>query len=449
VNKIDTDISMIRKYLNGELDGPAMHQLEKRALDDPFLMDAIEGYEKAAGNQQNQLNELAARINQRVEPKKAKIIPFRIISIAASVLVVLSIGGWLLYNYNQHNDKPALAATVAPSVAKTTTDSVHTAIIKQTPLASLNTSRPKAIVHYKRLKAVVSADAASVLADNNIVTKKDSVTTDSTPLNEMVVMQYTAAPKQENKEIAAAKIVTDTATALGIKKQHTPIDKLLLSGKVAGVNTEPAPGYSAHTGNDLYDSNYLSKAYIRGQVIAKNDGAPLPGATVRIAGTNKTAQTDVNGRFNIAVDSTKTNQLVIGYVGYQSKRINANNSDSLKAIALQPNNNSLSEVVVTGYGTQRKTTDNDVFVAARPLNGWSGFKKYLKESAVSPDSTTGTVKLAVTINGNGVITNVKVVKGLSTLTDQKAVDLINNGPRWSGGSDGKPETVTVNVKFGN
>jgi TonB family protein len=446
VSKIDTDISIIRKYLNGELDGPAMHQLEKRAQDDPFLMDAIEGYEKATGNQQSQLNELAARINQRVAPKKARIIPFRAIGIAASVLVILSIGGWWLLNNSHHTDKPQLAATVAPVVTKTTTDSVNTVINQQTPLASLNIAKPKAIVHYNRLKAVASANAAPVLADN-IVAKKDSATTDSTPLNEMVVMQYTAAPKQKDKEIANAKVVMDTTTALGIKKQQSPIDKLL-EGKVAGVNTEAA-GYRAPTGNDLYDSNYLSKAYIRGQVIAKEDGAPLPGASIRIAGTNKTAQTDANGRFKIAVDSTKANQLVIDFVGYQSQHINTNNRDSLKTIALQPNTSALSEVVVTGYSSQRKTADDDIFIAARPRNGWNSLKKYLKESAISPDGKTGAVKLAVTINGNGVITNVKVVKSLSTPTDQKAVDLINNGPQWSGGSDGKPETVTVNVKFGN
>ena len=35
------DILQIRKYLNGELNARAMHQLERRAQDDPFLMDAM------------------------------------------------------------------------------------------------------------------------------------------------------------------------------------------------------------------------------------------------------------------------------------------------------------------------------------------------------------------------------------------------------------------------
>ena len=47
----EKDILQIRKYLNGELDAAAMHELERRALDDPFLADAIEGFEHAGGGQ--------------------------------------------------------------------------------------------------------------------------------------------------------------------------------------------------------------------------------------------------------------------------------------------------------------------------------------------------------------------------------------------------------------
>ena len=51
------DISQIRKYLNGELNATAMHQLEQDALDDPFLMDALEGYEVNGKDQQANLHE--------------------------------------------------------------------------------------------------------------------------------------------------------------------------------------------------------------------------------------------------------------------------------------------------------------------------------------------------------------------------------------------------------
>lgn len=448
MSKSDTDILMIRKYLNGELDARAMHQLEKRAQDDPFLMDAIEGYEQAKGQQHLQLNELADRLHNRVTRKNVRVIPFRTISIAASVLVVLCIGGWWLYSSKPVN-KPQLANIIASQPERKEADSIKTPVADKAPTIALSQASPKkrytGVVHQKEthtvvVQPVIAADVAAIPPANN------STVVDSTPLNEMVVMQYTAEPKKQYKSVANNDTII--STSLGIKKTATATDKLL-QGKVAGVTTEPAERNAAAGTGYLYDSNYLAKAYLRGRVIAKDDGTPLIGATIRVAGTNKTAQTDISGHFNIPVDSGKAHKLIINYVGFQTVTVNTSNRDSLKTIALQPNNSSLSEVIVTGYSSQRKDADDNVYIAARPREGWNALKKYLQQNAVSPDDKNGTVKLAITIAGNGNITNIKVVKGLSTATNQKAVDLINDGPLWSGSSDGKPQTVTVRVKFGN
>ncbi|MDF2430380.1 MAG: hypothetical protein JWP44_11, partial [Mucilaginibacter sp.] len=98
MNKKDSDISLIRKYLNGELDARAMHQLEKRAQHDPFLMDAIEGYEKTGKDQHENLEILNGRLQQRYTQKEKKIIPWNIIAIAASVIIVFTAGGLWFYN---------------------------------------------------------------------------------------------------------------------------------------------------------------------------------------------------------------------------------------------------------------------------------------------------------------------------------------------------------------
>ncbi|WP_259065581.1 carboxypeptidase-like regulatory domain-containing protein [Mucilaginibacter sp. X4EP1] len=450
MSKSDADILMIRKYLNGELDARAMHELEKRAQDDPFLMDAIEGYEKAKSNQQSQLNELAERLHNRVTSKKARIIPFRVISIAASVLVVLCIGGWWLYSSRPVN-KPQMANITVSQPEKKVADSAKTPVADKTQvLATIAIPSKK---KYPTSKQEINAPITPmvVMADKEVAivpqaVKKDSEPAETTPLNEMVVMQYNAEPKKQYK--VAANNDTVISTALGIKKTATPTDKLL-QGKVAGVTTEPAEHNASAGAGYLYDSNYLAKAYVKGRVIAKDDGAPLAGVTIKVAGTNKTAQTDIAGRFSIPVDSGKSNKLVVNYVGFQTATVSANNRDSLKTIALQPNNSSLNEVVVTGYSAQNKEADENAYIAARPREGWNTLKKYLQQNAISPDSKTGTVKLAVTIGANGNITSIKVIKGLSTATDQKAVDLINNGPAWSGSSNRKPQTVTVRVKFGN
>ncbi|MFA5243873.1 MAG: hypothetical protein WC380_01105, partial [Pedobacter sp.] len=45
VSLSNTDIILFRKYLSGDLEPELMHQLEKKAMDDPFMWDAMEGYE--------------------------------------------------------------------------------------------------------------------------------------------------------------------------------------------------------------------------------------------------------------------------------------------------------------------------------------------------------------------------------------------------------------------
>jgi hypothetical protein len=74
VSKHEADISLIRKYLSGELDARAMHLLERRAQDDPFLMDALEGYENTKSDSVVPLSELSARLHNRVEKKKGRVI---------------------------------------------------------------------------------------------------------------------------------------------------------------------------------------------------------------------------------------------------------------------------------------------------------------------------------------------------------------------------------------
>lgn len=89
------DISQINKYLQGKLDAKAMHQLERDAHDDPFLMDALEGYEKAGLDQQTNLTELAVRIKKRIaDEKKRSVLLWRVLPIAASVLIMLGAGYW-------------------------------------------------------------------------------------------------------------------------------------------------------------------------------------------------------------------------------------------------------------------------------------------------------------------------------------------------------------------
>ena len=88
-----------------------------------------------------------------------------------------------------------------------------------------------------------------------------------------------------------------------------------------------------------------------GRVIGSDDKLPVVGATVRVKGTTTGTQTDVSGQFTLSV--SPGNVLVISYLGYTTQEVTVGSSDNI-SITLQAGNNSLNEVVVTGYTSQRK-----------------------------------------------------------------------------------------------
>ena len=90
---------------------------------------------------------------------------------------------------------------------------------------------------------------------------------------------------------------------------------------------------------------------VSGQVVDP-DGEPLIGATVRVKGAENGTMTDLDGNFQLDVPSNST--LVVSYVGYQDKEVAVGGRAALGQITLSSDENMLEQVVVVGYGTQKK-----------------------------------------------------------------------------------------------
>ncbi|MGN6615919.1 MAG: SusC/RagA family TonB-linked outer membrane protein [Ilyomonas sp.] len=88
--------------------------------------------------------------------------------------------------------------------------------------------------------------------------------------------------------------------------------------------------------------------------VTDDKGSPLSNVSVVIKGTTKGVTTDANGAFSINVPSS-TSVLVISYIGYQSQEITVGQNTNLN-INLVSAATQLSDVVVVGYGTQKKLT---------------------------------------------------------------------------------------------
>lgn len=127
---------------------------------------------------------------------------------------------------------------------------------------------------------------------------------------------------------------------------------LILIGMMALNATASAQKKSpdVNTQNTASDDTNKRKK-ITGKVL-DNKGETIPGATVIVTGTNDATITNIDGSFSLEVPSG-TSKFTVSYVGYISKDIEINNQSTFK-IVLEEANVAISEVVVVGYGFQKK-----------------------------------------------------------------------------------------------
>src|SRR5687768_12669449 len=85
--------------------------------------------------------------------------------------------------------------------------------------------------------------------------------------------------------------------------------------------------------------------------LRSSTGELLSGATVTVKGTNRSTVTDQNGEFSI--DAPTGSVLVVSYVGYEGQEISVRSQAPL-TVSLNAVSTSMNEVVVVGYGTQRR-----------------------------------------------------------------------------------------------
>ena len=91
---------------------------------------------------------------------------------------------------------------------------------------------------------------------------------------------------------------------------------------------------------------------VTGVVVDAENGMPVPSANVVEKGTSNGVLTNFDGEFSIEVPSEST--LVFSYIGYATKEVEVNGRTEIE-VSFEPEASALEEVIVVGYGTQKKT----------------------------------------------------------------------------------------------
>ena len=97
---------------------------------------------------------------------------------------------------------------------------------------------------------------------------------------------------------------------------------------------------------------FAQQKTIKGTVVDAT-GQPIIGANVSVKGTTIGIITDIDGKYTLQVPNNST--LAISYIGYVSQNIAVGNQSTIN-VTLKEDTQNLEEVVVVGYGTQKKVT---------------------------------------------------------------------------------------------
>ena len=177
---------------------------------------------------------------------------------------------------------------------------------------------------------------------------------------------------------------------------------------------------------------------VKGQVVDQT-GEPLIGATVRVKGAQSGSVTDLDGNFEIDAASNAT--LLVSYVGYKDREIAVRGRAVIEQIQMESDDNVLEQVVVVGYGTQKKA---DLTGAVSVVNA-----EELKRVSNSNISTMLEGKVAgvqITSDGQpGADPSVKI-RGLGTFGSTAPLYVIDGVPMGTTIRDFSPNDIeTIQV----
>ena len=411
-------------YIRGLRKGKEAHRLEKESMQDPFLADAMDGYNQVEGNHEQRIEKLRMQVSAHSAKKKST---YAITwSIAACLIIGFGISSYFLF------------------LKKSMTDEVFIA----EESVSIKLAEPAA----PPTPAIPATPTVPATPQKEIALATTKVKTDSTPISEITARQ--ADKKDMIAEIQTTSQPQGAPVAAVPMMEEVSEETAALQEVVATIDTFESESDKkmklAKVATILPQNNM-----IKGRV-TDGKGEPLIGASVTYKGTNIGTITNMNGEFSLVKKDDKK-RLTAEYIGYDPVEIQVDTSRTM-LIAMNENKQALNEVVVVGYGAKKNkkstTLGSDAKVkeqtekeiTPQPVIGKRSYQKYLKEHLVRPTDekcaqVKGKVVLTFLINKEGRPFYIKVKESLCESADKEAIRLIQEGPDWIYGN--KLVEVTV------
>ena len=202
-------------------------------------------------------------------------------------------------------------------------------------------------LRFKRIVALVAGLLLTLSIHAQVITKSFRGVPLKTVLEE-VEKQTGYSFLFESKEVDVDKPVTASFKNATIQ---TVLDKVLdgslrytINDKLVTISQRPRQGATVAKDGSVT---------LSGTVISSSDNQPIVGANVYVEGTTLGVTTDIDGNYSLTVPAS-TRQVTFSFLGYDMKKIAVKDSELFKLVTLVDASNELEDVVVVGFGVQKK-----------------------------------------------------------------------------------------------
>ncbi|MBZ4191071.1 anti-sigma factor family protein [Niabella beijingensis] len=429
----------IQRYHSGSMSAAEMHEMEKAALSDPMLADALDGYRNVRpAVAATHLNEIRSLVSgqQNTPAATAPVVPLRPAATkwwrglaAAAVIGVMAVSAWLFMKPGKQEGLAPVAFTPQPSV---TTQSVPPA--GDTAPTSLSPdNRDIAVLNKKEVRTGTARVPAPVVAEPQVPAEQMTLALDSSVTAD--------ARDQQQTVIAAAPVAAEVMPGPKTEKQ-----RLMIRGVTTLPATQAAPEANGFLMTRTTENYFIGK-------VVDSSGAPIQGVTITTP-ANYSTLSNVDGSFRLpAKDSVGSAEFAA--VGYE-KKITQLLAGKVAGIQLSPSGDHVNDVVVVGYGTRKKKALTGTVSSYKvdtlpykespyPQGGWDSFYSNLNtEMGVNRSNATKDLHLRFTVE-NGLPEKFTVIKAPDEATAQKAISIIKKGPKWKTSKRKKKVDVKMKV----
>ncbi|WP_421920554.1 carboxypeptidase-like regulatory domain-containing protein [Marinifilum sp.] len=388
-------------YFANKMSGKEKHAFEKSVMQDDFENDAFDGISKLSSLEfQQDVKELKLSLESITKQKLKKRLQW--MYYAASIVLILGLSFVLYYINQTQNANEFVSQDIESHKPESELTAADTIVM---------------IPKTKQLKKEESSDRQMLKNDvefeitdielNEEMEKDFLVVLDMEEVEGVEKIQAMETAKNE-RLMVPVEMKDQKKEALAKSKKVLEV----LEGKAAGVMMSNTAS-NIHTRGVSNIRSDENDRKITGLVVDENK-TPIPGVAIHLKGTTQGTISDFDGKFVMKLTDTDISsdyKLRASFVGFETKEMDL--ADSL-LVVLEQDHPSLSEVVVTGYGSSQDQQGKSSWQKAKPLTS-KNLREYKRKLIAELKSAKGIegkhkIRVEFDLSKNAVIKNI-VIKG--------------------------------------